>query len=147
MAEEIPTEAKKGKKVKKTRKVRRAEKRAFAEACAKAACDAGAPWAREAPEGGLTAKKLKKLPVDYRLTHPDPIQDLYLASGVACDFPNAKVSSSFFVLHDEFVLIDVQDYKIYQCSDWVANALSEVSSETTVDARLSTVVDSDSDSD
>lgn len=71
------------------------KREAIREAKAKAARDSGAPWARETPEGGLNAKGLKKLPADYRLVLLDSTQNVEVASGVACDFPNAKVSFKF----------------------------------------------------
>jgi 20S proteasome alpha/beta subunit len=43
----------------------------------------------------------------------------------------------------EFTLTEVQDDKVYQCSDWVVEALSGDSGETQVNARLSKAVDSD----
>lgn len=71
------------------------KREAIREAKAKAARDAGAPWARERPEGGINAKGLKKLPADYRLVLPDSSRNVDVASGVTCDFPNAKVSFKF----------------------------------------------------
>ncbi|TEB32115.1 hypothetical protein FA13DRAFT_1709167 [Coprinellus micaceus] len=121
---EVEKEAGGGASWKLVAESKKKKREAIREAKAKAARDSGAPWARERPEGGLNAKGLKKLPADYRLVLPDSSRNVDVASGVTCDFPNAK------------------DDKVYQCSDWVVEALSGASGETQVNARLSKAVDS-----